>query len=346
MRNPALLSGLQVQGTASSPLGTTASLNRKPQSHFLRITLETTPHSCLDSEKMTMQNQEKDITKAVIPVAGLGTRFLPVTRSVPKSLLPILAKPLIQYAVEDAVEAGITDIAIVEDSRSVASYFDPMPDLEATLREGGREELANLMLDISGRAQISTIKQLQPLGLGHAILLAENFIGDEPFIVILPDEILWGDHSSTAQVLDVRDRYGGFVIAITETPWEDVHTKGIVSGPTVERNVIKIDQMVEKPRLEDAPSKLAIIGRYALEPKIFDYLRRKRRGAGGEIQLTDAIIECMDEYPTYGVIIDAYRYDAGVPEGMFAATLHQAAQDPQMRQMIIDVAARLEADEF
>ena len=281
------------------------------------------------------------ITKAVIPVAGLGTRFLPVTRSVPKALLPVLEKPLIQHAVEDAVDAGITDIAIVEDIRSVASYFDPMPELESKLRDGGRDELADEMVMISGRARVSALKQLEPLGLGHAILLARNFVGDEPFVVILPDEILWGQHSSTAQVLDVRDRYGGNVIAVTETSWDDVHTKGIVAGPTVETNVIAIEQMVEKPKREDAPSNLAIIGRYALEPVVFDHLSQLRRGAGGEIQLTDAIIECMGSVPTHGVVVEASRYDAGVPEGMFAATLHQAAKNPQMRKMILDFAAGL-----
>ena len=290
---------------------------------------------------MTLGNQNTVITKAVIPVAGLGTRFLPVTRSVPKALLPVLDKPLIQYAVDDAVEAGITDIAIVEDARSVGSYFHSMPDLEEKLRDGGRDELADQMVAISSRARITSIKQLEPLGLGHAILLAKNFIGDEPFAVLLPDEILWGDHSSTAQVLDVRDRYGGNVIAVTETSWDDVHTKGIVAGPTVEPNVIAIDQMVEKPPREEAPSNLAIIGRYALEPAVFEFLSRHRRGAGGEIQLTDAIIECMDEYPTHGVIVDAARYDAGVPEGMLGATLHQAAKNPAMRQMIIDFVAEL-----
>ncbi len=290
---------------------------------------------------MTLDNENAVITKAVIPVAGLGTRFLPVTRSVPKALLPVLDKPLIQYAVDDAVEAGITDIAIVEDARSVGSYFHSMPDLEEKLRDGGRDELADQMVAISSRARITSIKQLEPLGLGHAILLAKNFIGDEPFAVLLPDEILWGDHSSTAQVLDVRDRYGGNVIAVTETSWDDVHTKGIVAGPTVEPNVIAIDQMVEKPPREEAPSNLAIIGRYALEPAVFEFLSRHRRGAGGEIQLTDAIIECMDEYPTHGVIVDAARYDAGVPEGMLGATLHQAAKNPAMRQMIIDFVAEL-----
>ena len=290
---------------------------------------------------MTLDNQNTVITKAVIPVAGLGTRFLPVTRSVPKALLPVLDKPLIQYAVDDAVEAGITDIAIVEDARSVGSYFHSMPDLEEKLRDGGRDELADQMVAISSRARITSIKQLEPLGLGHAILLAKNFIGDEPFAVLLPDEILWGDHSSTAQVLDVRDRYGGNVIAVTETSWDDVHTKGIVAGPTVEPNVIAIDQMVEKPPREEAPSNLAIIGRYALEPAVFEFLSRHRRGAGGEIQLTDAVIECMDEYPTHGVIVDAARYDAGVPEGMLGATLHQAAKNPAMRQMIIDFVAEL-----
>ncbi|MCY4475520.1 MAG: sugar phosphate nucleotidyltransferase [Chloroflexi bacterium] len=295
----------------------------------------------LDSIQMVSANEIAVITKAVIPVAGLGTRFMPVTRSVPKALLPVLNIPLIQYAVDDAVEAGITDIAIVEDTKSVGSYFHSMPDLEERFRQGGRDELADQMVEISSKARITSIKQLEPLGLGHAILLAKNFIADEPFVVILPDEILWGDHSSTAQILDVRDRYGGNVIAVTETSWDDVHTKGIVAGPSVEPNVIAIEEMVEKPKRQDAPSNLAIIGRYALEPSVFDFLSQQRRGAGGEIQLTDAIIECMDDLPTHAVTVDAARYDAGVPEGMFGASLHQAAKDPIMRQMIVDFAAQL-----
>lgn len=295
---------------------------------------------------MVTEIEKSVITKAVIPVAGLGTRFLPVTRSVPKALLPVLDKPLIQYAVEDAVEAGITDIAIVEDTRSVGSYFHSMPDLEEKLREGGRDEFADQMVEISNLARITSIKQIEPLGLGHAILLARNFVDDEPFVVLLPDEILWGEHSSTAQVLDVRDRYGGNVIAVTETSWDDVHTKGIVAGPNVEPNVIAIDQMVEKPPREEAPSNLAIIGRYALGPDVFDHLSKLRQGAGGEIQLTDAIVDCMEHNNTYGVIVDATRYDAGVPAGMFGATLHQAANDPSMRQMILDFADEIQAEEL
>ncbi len=299
--------------------------------------------SWVDSIQMVTENEKSVITKAVIPVAGLGTRFLPVTRSVPKALLPVLEKPLIQYAVEDAVEAGITDIAIIEDTRSVGSYFHSMPDLEEKLRDSGRDEFADQMVEISNLARITSIKQLEPLGSGHAILLARNFVGDEPFVVILPDEILWGEHSSTAQVLDVRDRYGGNVIAVSETSWDDVHTKGIVAGPNVEPTVIAIDQMVEKPPREEAPSNLAIIGRYALGPDVFEHLSKLRRGAGGEIQLTDAIIDCMEHNNTYGVIVDAARYDAGVPEGLFGATLHQAANNPAMRQMIIDFANEIQA---
>ena len=290
---------------------------------------------------MTLNSANSATTKAVIPVAGLGTRFLPVTRSVPKALLPVLGIPLVQHAVNDAVEAGITDIAFVEDSRSVGSYFHSMPDLEGRLRQTGRDELADQMVEISSQARITSIKQLEPLGNGHAILLAKNFVDDEPFVVIFPDEILWGEYSSTAQILDVRDRYGGNVIAVTETSWDEVHTKGIVAGPSVEPNVIAIEQMVEKPRRDEAPSNLAIIGRYALDPAVFEHLERMERGAGGEIWLTDAIIACMDDYPTHAVTVEATRYDAGVPEGMFGATLHQAAKDPTMRQMIVDFAAEL-----
>ncbi len=284
-----------------------------------------------------------NITKAVIPVAGLGTRFFPVTRTVPKAMLPVLSKPLVQYAVEEAVEAGITEIAIVEDARSVASYFDPMPGLEHELRNRGRGDLADQQSRISGMARIETIKQLEPLGLGHAVGLAQNFVNDEPFVVILPDELLWSDYSSVAQILDVRDRYGGYVVGVMETPWDDVHTKGIVAGREVEENVIAINQMVEKPSREEAPSNLAIVGRYVLRPEIFDHLRRGSRGVGNEIQLTDAIVECMEDFSVYGSIIEGARFDAGVPEGMFGASLYEASKNATMRQMIIDLAKKLAA---
>ena len=284
-----------------------------------------------------------NITKAVIPVAGLGTRFFPVTRTVPKALLPVLSKPLIQYAVEDAVEAGITEIAIVEDARSVASYFDPMPALEHELRDRGRGDLADQQSRISGMARVETIKQLEPLGLGHAVWLARNFVKNEPFVVILPDELLWAGHSSTAQILDVRDRYGGSVIGVMETSWDDVHTKGIVAGRKVEDNVIAIDEMVEKPPRDEAPSNLAIVGRYVLRPEIFEHLRTGTRGAGNEIQLTDAIVKCMEDSPVYGAIIEGDRFDAGVPEGMFGASLYQASKNDATRQMILDLAEKLAA---
>ncbi len=290
-----------------------------------------------------MSKSDANVRKAVIPVAGLGTRFLPVTRSVTKALLPVLAKPLIQYAVEDAVEAGITEIAIVEDGRSVASYFDRMPSIEEALRNSGRDETADEMVRISSQAHVEAFKQNEPLGLGHAVLLTREFIGDEPFVVILPDELLWGETSATAQILAVRERFGESVISITETPWDDVHTKGIVSGRTVDDNVIAIDHMVEKPKREDAPSNLAIVGRYVLEPVIFERLAREQRGAGGEIQLTDAIIEYMSDHQVYGAIVETNRFDAGVPEGMLGATLYQAAKDAEMRQQILDFADALRA---
>lgn len=284
------------------------------------------------------------VRKAVIPVAGLGTRFFPVTKRVPKALLPVLSTPLIQHAVEDAVSAGITDIAFVEDANMVSPYFEFSRELDDVLRERGKGDLADSIAGICGMASFASVIQPEPLGLGHAVLMAKEFVGDEPFVVILPDEVLWGEPSATAQLLEVKRKFGGTVIGLMRTSWDDVHTKGIVAGARVADAVIEIDTMVEKPPRSEAPSNLAIVGRYGFAATIFDKLADVEPGAGGEIQLTDAMAACIGKSPVHGIELAAQRFDAGVPEGMFGATLYQAAKVETMRQMIVEFAEQLSDD--
>ena len=284
------------------------------------------------------------VRKAVIPVAGLGTRFFPVTKRVPKALLPVLSTPLIQHAVEDAVRAGVTEVAIVEDANMVSPYFKFSAELDDVLRERDKGDLADSIVDICGMASFESIIQPEPLGLGHAVLMAKDFVGQEPFVVLLPDEVLWGEPSATAQLLEVKSQFGGAVIGLMRTSWDDVHTKGIVSGGEIADGVIGIDTMVEKPPRSEAPSNLAIVGRYAFDATIFDKLVDVEPGAGGEIQLTDAMVACIGNEPVHGIELSAQRFDAGVPEGMFGATLYQAAKDATMRQMILDLAAELASE--
>lgn len=281
------------------------------------------------------------VTKAVIPVAGLGTRFFPVAKQVPKALLPIISTPLIQHAVDDAVSAGVTDIAIVEDYNRVSPYFGFSAELDDLLRERGKEELAESVRAICESADFRSLIQEDPLGLGHAVWLAREFVGDDPFVVLLPDEVLWGKPSAVTQIVGAKSAFGGTVVGLMPSSWDDVHTKGIAAGRELNGGVISIDQMVEKPLREEAPSNLAIVGRYAFDSDIFDHLETVEAGAGGEIQLTDAMIACLGQSPVHGLILDAVRFDAGVPEGMFAATLHQGAKDATMRQMILDLAEEL-----
>ena len=297
----------------------------------------------LDSDCMN-EVSNNTVKKAVIPVAGLGTRFFPVTKRVPKAMLPVLSTPLIQHAVEDAVSAGVTDIAFVEDHNKVSPYFEFSSELDDLLRERGKDDLAKSIRDVCESAKFHSLIQPEPLGLGHAVLLARDFVGDDPFVVLLPDEVLWGQPSAVAQLIDTKTKFGGIVVGLMPTSWDDVHTKGIAAGRELSGGVIAIDTMVEKPPRENAPSNLAIVGRYVFDSDIFDRLQAVQPGAGGEIQLTDAMAACLGQLPVHGLVLDALRFDAGVPEGMFAATLHQGSKDPAMRQMIIDLAKELMAD--
>lgn len=276
------------------------------------------------------------VTKAVIPVGGLGTRFLPVTRTVPKPLLPVLNVPVIEYAVREAAEAGVTDIAIVMSPgmESVADYFGNQAVLEKELRDHGRDKLLESQLEIASLANVTTVYQHEPNGPGHAIYQAREFCDGEPFVVIFPDDVIIHDVSATKQLLQVYREHGGSVIAVAEALDEIVHTKGIVGGEEISSGVYSVDTMIEKPALENAPSNLAIVARYVLDNDVFEYLAKECSGAGGEIQITDAIASLLGNSPIHAHKISGFHADTGNPGGMLEAAIHVAKQDPELSEVV------------
>ncbi len=276
------------------------------------------------------------VTKAVIPVGGLGTRFLPATRTVPKPLLPILNVPVIEYAVREAAGAGARDIAIVMSPgmELVADYFQNQEVLERELKDRGRNEILEAQLEIASLANIVTVYQHEPRGPGHAILQAREFCNDEPFIAIFPDDVIIHETSATEQLMQVYREHGGSVIAATEAPDEIVHTKGIIGGTEIGDGVYSVNVLVEKPALKDAPSNLAIVGRYVLDNSVFDYLAKERSGAGGEIQITDSIAALIGNNPVHARRLDGFHADTGNPGGMLEAAIHVAMQDPALAAVV------------
>ncbi|MBM3942165.1 MAG: UTP--glucose-1-phosphate uridylyltransferase [SAR202 cluster bacterium] len=266
------------------------------------------------------------IRKAVIPAAGLGTRLLPTTKSVPKELLPILDKPALQYVVEEAAEASIEQVIIVTapGKESIAAYFRPDPRLESRLARSGAHELAERVRRAASLAEVSFVIQRQPLGLGHAVLTAKDAVGDEPFVVMLPDDIVAHSPGVTSQMLEVHREFGGGVVAVAPTPWETVHNYGVVDVSPAGERVYRINGLVEKPPREKAPSNLTIVGRYLLPPQIFECLERTAPGAKGEIQLTDGMSLLLEDHPLYAYEFLGRRYDTGTPLGLLRASLEFA----------------------
>ena len=273
-----------------------------------------------------------EIRKAVIPAAGLGTRFLPVTKSVPKELLPILDKPMLQYVVEEAAEAGIEQVIIVTSpgKESIASYFQPQPDLDNCL--SGSPEFLDKVRHVSNLAQVSFVIQEQPLGLGHAVLTAREAVGDEPFVVILPDDIVVHIPGVVAQMVEVSQRYNAGVVAVEPMPWEIVQNYGVVDAVSAGTRLHKIRGMVEKPKREDAPSNLSIVGRYILPPEIFQCLERTKPGAKGEIQLTDGLLMLLKQEELFAYEFLGTRYDGGTPMGLLRASLEFALARDDTRE--------------
>jgi UTP--glucose-1-phosphate uridylyltransferase len=278
----------------------------------------------------------KKIRKAIIPAAGLGTRFLPATKAQPKEMLPIVDKPAIQYIVEEAIESGIEDIIIVtgRNKRAIEDHFDKSVELESMLEEKGSTELLRIVQAVSNLADVHYIRQKQPLGLGHAILCARKFIGDEPFAVLLGDDIIQSDVPGLKQMIDLYEQTQTSVIAVQEVPWEDVHKYGIIS-PAEDRNSYKkIEDLVEKPDRDQALSNLAVIGRYIIEPDIFSILENLEPGRGGEIQLTDALRILNRRHQMVAYPLRAKRYDVGDKLGYIEATIELALQRPELQEHV------------
>ena len=266
------------------------------------------------------------ITKAVIPAAGLGTRFLPATKAVPKEMLPIVDTPTLQYIIEEAANSGIEDILIItgRGKRAIEDHFDKSYELENELARAGKEKLLPRLEYISSLANIHYVRQKQALGLGHAIHCAKSFVGQEPFAILLGDDVVRAENPCLRQMMDVYDRYGASVLGVQEVPDADVSKYGIVDAEYIEENVYRVMDMVEKPSLIEAPSNIAVLGRYIITPEIFTILEKTKPGAGGEIQLTDALRELAKEQPMYCYTFEGKRYDVGSKIGFLKATVEYA----------------------
>jgi UTP--glucose-1-phosphate uridylyltransferase len=281
-------------------------------------------------------NSLRKVRKAVLPAAGLGTRFLPATKAQPKEMLTVVDKPQIQYVAEECVASGIEHIIIVtgKGKNAIEDHFDSAPLLERFLEEKGKVAQAEMVRDISRMVQVSYTRQKEPLGLGHAVLVAKDLVGDEPFAVLLGDVLIPGPNPATKQLIAVYEATGTGAIAVEEVPRDKTHLYGIVAGepapqaPFGER-LLRIRDLVEKPKAEDAPSNLAITGRYVLPPAIFECLERTRPGAGGEIQLTDAMRILAKEQGLWALIYDGISYDAGDKLGFLKATVEIALKNEE-----------------
>ena len=276
------------------------------------------------------------VRKAVFPAAGWGTRFLPATKAQPKEMLPLVDKPVIQYAVEEAVAAGIEQVIIVTSSqkRAIEDHFDLNFELEHMLEEKGDIERLRQVRHITDLAQVAYVRQKEQLGLGHAVLMAKDLIGHEPFAVILPDDVVIGDRPCIGQLIHAYHQHHGSVVAVMEVPEEETARYGVIGGNPVGGSsdgdrTYEVNQLVEKPAPGTAPSNLAVIGRYVLTPKIFDKLEQTQRGTGGEIQLTDAIHALMDEQSVYGYAFEGRRFDAGTTMGWLQASVELALARPE-----------------
>jgi UTP--glucose-1-phosphate uridylyltransferase len=284
--------------------------------------------------------QLKPVRKAVFPVAGLGTRFLPATKSIPKEMLPIVDKPLIQYAVEEALEAGIDTLIFVTSRKkhAISDHFDTAFELQTRLAEDGKTDLLEKIMGIvpDGVSRVH-VTQPEALGLGHAVLCAESVVGDEPFAVLLADDMVRNDGAGAlAQMVDVYRRNGSSVIGVEEIPDQLTSSYGVVGDDVNDRGQKAIHTIVEKPATEDAPSRLGVVGRYILDPSVFDYLHKTPAGAGGEIQLTDSIAAMLKTHPVIALPFDGERYDCGSRHGYIKATIDYALEHEGLREDVFD----------
>jgi UTP--glucose-1-phosphate uridylyltransferase len=279
------------------------------------------------------------VRKAVIPAAGLGTRFLPATKAIPKEMIPIIDTPMIQHIVEECVAAGIEDIVLItaRGKGAILDHFDYSFEVEETLRAKGKDELLQTSRKVSKMVNIISIRQKNPLGLGHAVLCAKKVIGDEPFAVLLGDDLIVSETPGIKQIMDVYEKYESPVVALMEIAKSETAKYGIVAGKKIDERLIKITDLIEKPSPEKAPSNWAIPGRYVLPPRIFEILENVKPGAGGEIQLTDGLAQLAREQDFYGQIFEGRRYDTGDKIGLVEATVAFALQRPDLREATIRI---------
>jgi UTP--glucose-1-phosphate uridylyltransferase len=282
---------------------------------------------------MNRGGADMKVKKAIFPVAGMGTRFLPATKSSPKEMLPLIDKPLVQYVVEEAVAAGIEQILFVtgRGKRAIEDHFDNSTELEMHLEEKGKKKTLQKMRDIADMVEIFYVRQKKALGLGHAILCGRDFVGDEPFAVLLGDDIIDSQVPCLKQLLDVFDERNGSVLALEKVPMENISSYGCVRASRLAERVFQVTDMVEKPTPEEAPSDMAIIGRYVLTPRIFAILAQQEAGKGGEIQLTDAILKLSKEENVYGCLFEGLRHDCGDKLGFLKATVDMALKREEFR---------------
>lgn len=279
------------------------------------------------------------IRKAIIPVAGFGTRFLPVTKSIPKEMIPIIDKPTIQYIIEEAVESGITDILLVTSKykKSIEDYFDNFYELENLLEKSKNYEMIETLKNISNMANITFIRQKEQNGLGHAIYQGKTFVGNEPFCVLLGDDIVYNENKPCLkQLIDIYDNYGGTVLGVQEVEKNDVSKYGIVDGKKISDNLYSVTNLIEKPEVSEAPTNIAILGRYVISPSIFSHLENATPGKNGEIQLTDSLLKLILNENVNAFLFEGVRYDIGDKIGYIKATLDYALRDEKMKKIIKD----------
>lgn len=277
------------------------------------------------------------VRKAVIPVAGLGTRFLPATKTVPKELLPIVDIPSIQYVVQEAVEAGIEEIIFVtgRGKDGIEDHFDEAPELEQVLSDRGQTEMVKLLRRIAEMTEVVSVRQKKPLGLGHAVLCARDLVGDEPFAVMLADDLIESEIPCIRQLLDIFQETDESVVALMQVPESEVHQYGVIKGTVIRDRLYRVEATVEKPPAAEAPSRMAIIGRYVLRPEIFSILQGQAPGKGGEIQLTDGLSQLVRDRKMFGCEFVGERYDIGDKFGFVRATVAYALKRPDLKDKVL-----------
>lgn len=276
------------------------------------------------------------IRKAIIPAAGLGTRFLPATKAQPKEMLPLVDKPTIQYIIEEAIQSGIEEILIItgRNKKSIEDHFDRNIELEMTLKAQGKYDLLGLVEELSN-VTIHYIRQKEPKGLGHAVLCARQFVGNEPFAVLLGDDVIDSSVPCLKQLMDVYEDHPGTILGVQEVPQDRVSSYGIVKPRTIQEGLWQAVDLIEKPAVDEAPSRLAVLGRYIIEPEVFDLLAQTEPGRGGEIQLTDALRQLAVKKPVYAFCFDGRRYDVGDKQGYLEATVEFALKRPDLRDKFL-----------